>query len=306
MTLSVNAIRNYSPMNYSRNNLKTKEALKAQPAFEGRRSNAMRNAAMILIGGTMFPFVLSTFTSCDKDDWFNHSEAWAYAEANCNCHHINGRDTLYFPVYRDGKTDTITQVVEVHDTVTIKPDFKSPVIDTINVILNDLDIDKGNGYIPLKLSFIDEMDTGYKKYLFDGEMSSPGLIIYKGTVSPFDDNSGQFIIGTPQDKNEIYQASLTRDGKLYLQKMVARDGINDPKTLSDYRSTNQALVLSREQGSKLIRRFAEYADKSGREDLGTMEKGELPKTIKITNPYGTTWRYTNVDVVSGDPTHGEN
>ena len=301
MTLSVNAIRNYSPMNYSRNNLKTKEALKAQPAFEGRKSNAMRNTAMaVLVGSTMFPLV----TSCDKDDWFNHSEAWAYAKSDCNCHYINGRDTIYFPV--PGKKDTITQIVEVHDTVKIKDDFKSPVIDTINVILNDLDIDKGNGYIPLKISFIDEMDTGYKKYLFDGEMSSPNLVVYRGTVSPFDDNSGQFIIGTPADKREIYQASLTGDGKLYLQKWVAKEYVMDPKGLNDFKPTSQALVLERDQANKLIRRFAEYSDKNGREDLGTMEKGELPKTIKITNPYGTTWRYTNVDVVSGDAPHGQN
>ena len=159
MTLSVNAIRNYSPMNYSNNNLKTKEALKAQPAFEGRRSNAMRNAAMVLVGSTMFPLV---FSSCDEHDWFNHSEAWAYSKS-CNCHPINWNDTVYIPV--PGKNDTITQIIEHHDTVWVKPDFKSPVIDTINVILNDLDIDKGNGYIPLKVSFIDEMDTGFKKYL---------------------------------------------------------------------------------------------------------------------------------------------
>ena len=84
----------------------------------------------------------------------------------------------------------------------------------------------------LKLSFIDEMDTGYKKYLFDGEMSSPNLVVYKGTVSPFDDNSGQFIIGTPADKREIYQASLTGDGKLYLQKWVAKEYVTKiPRTL---------------------------------------------------------------------------
>jgi hypothetical protein len=71
--------------------------------------------------------------------------------------------------------------------------------------------------------------------------------------------------------------------------------------MDDYMLAPQSLILDRDAANKVIKRLGVSFDKSGREDLGIMEKGELPKTVKITNPYGTTWRYTNLDVESADP-----
>lgn len=302
MTLSVGAVTNrYNSMNYSKNNLQ-KNALKAQPSFGQKKSNGLRNAAV----ATMFLVPASVaVTSCDKDDWFNHAEAYALAISKDSCGCCNGgkpihtRDTLYIPV--PGKTDTVTQIVDHYDTIRIKDDFKSPVIDTINAILDDVGVDRGGKYLPLKISYIDEMDTKYKKYVMDEESQPGGTVVYNGTKSPFDDNMGQFVIGTPLDEREKVLASLTGDGKLYLMKMIPKNGVTNPKGLDDYMMAPQSIILDRQNASKLIKRLGVSYDKGGREDLGTMEKGELPKTVKITNPYGTTWRYTNVDVVSEDP-----
>lgn len=240
-------------------------------------NSSIRNATKgMIIGMLMLPAASTVMSSCDAD-----AEAYAYADCDC-CH---GRDTV---------------IVSDKDTIKIKEDFKSPVIDSINAILDDLDIDHGEGYIPLKISFIDEMDTRYRKYLFDGDASAPDQVVYRGKRSPFDDNSGQFIIGTPLDESENYLASLTNDGKLYLMKMIPKPGVTDPKGMDDFMVAPQSFILDREKASKVIRKLGISNTQGGREDLGIMEKGEMPKSIKLTNPYGTTWRYTNIDVESAD------
>ena len=135
----------------------------------------------------------------------------------------------------------------------------------------------------------------------DEESQPGGTVIYNGTKSPFDDDQGQFIIGTPLDEREKVLASLTSDGKLYLMKMIPKNGVSNPKGLEDFMVAPQSIILDRQYAKKLINRLGVYSDKGGRENLGTMEQGEIPKSVKITNPYGTTWRYTNLDVLSKDP-----
>ncbi|MBR6098666.1 hypothetical protein IKP85_02860 [bacterium] len=294
MTLSVGAITNrYNSMN----NLQAKKAAHATPSFGQRRGNGLRNAAI----ATMIAIPTTALvTSCD-DDWFNHSEAWAVAinKDSCGCcgkgKPIHTRDTIYLP------GDTVYQIVDHYDTIKIKDDFHSPVIDTINAILDDVGVDRGGKYLPLKISYIDEMDTKYKRYLMDEESQPGGTVIYNGTKSPFDDDQGQFIIGTPLDEREKVLASLTSDGKLYLMKMIPKNGVSNPKGLEDFMVAPQSIILDRQYAKKLINRLGVYSDKGGRENLGTMEQGEIPKSVKITNPYGTTWRYTNLDVLSKDP-----
>lgn len=257
-------------------------------------NSSMRNATKAMVVGLlMLPAASNFMTSCDAE-----AEAFAYAESPC-CHYpINDKDTVYITL--PGKTDTITQIIHHTDTVKIKDDFKSPVIDSINAILDDIDIDHSGGYIPLRVSYIDEMDTKYKKYLFDGDASAPDHIVYRGKISPFDDYTGQFIIGTPLDESENYLVSLTNDGKLYFMKMIPKPGVVDPKGMDDFMVAPQSFILDRDNASKLIRKLGVSSTQSGREDLGTIEKGETPKTLKITNPYGTNWRYTNFDVESAD------
>lgn len=293
MSLSVGAIRNYSNMNYVKNHArqnKTNNAINNtvnnNPSFTGKYKNGLRNAA---IGAVALVAVPPMVSSCESE-----AEAFAYAENKCCHHHIHKPDTVYLP------GDTVYQIIYNNDTVKIKDDFKSPVIDSINAILDDLDIDHGDGYIPLKISFVDEMDTKYRKYLFDGDASAPDQVVYRGKRSPYDDNLGQFVIGTPLDESENYLASLTHDGKLYLMKMIPRPGITDPKGMDDFMVAPQSFILDRQNAAKVIRKLGVSNTQSGREDLGIMEKGEIPKSIKLTNPYGTTWRYTNFDVESAD------
>ena len=33
---------------------------------------------------------------------------------------------------------------------------------------------------------------------------------------------------------------------------------------------------------------------------GTIQKGDVPNSLLITNPYDTSWRWTNIDVKSAD------
>lgn len=302
MTLSVGAISNsYKNFNYVKNHSRQNNtnAMNANPSFGGTK-NKLRNAAIGTVALVTLP---AAMTSCDKD-WLNHSEATAIAIANCHHHICNKPDTIYIPV--PGKNDTIVQIVENHDTIKVKDDFKSPVIDSINAILDDLDIDHDGGYIPLKISFIDEMDNKYKKYLFDGDATAPDQVLYRGKKSPYDDVTGKFLIGTPLDESENYLASLTSDGKLYLMRMIPKNGVTDPKSLDDFMMAPQSVLLSRDNAAKVIRKLGVYSDKSGREDLGYMEKGEQPKMIKHTNQYGTNWRYTNFDVVAADAPEGSN
>ncbi len=293
MTLSVSAIRNYSPMNYSNNNLKTKQA--AQPSFgeSERKSNGLRNAA----AGTVMAIVVpAALTSCDKDGFFNKSESYAFAKAvdstKCGC--AVRPDTVYIPV--NGGKDTITQIINNHDTVYLKKDFKSPVIDTINSILTTLGDDTSRGYIPIKISYIDEMDTKFKNNVIDGQSSSPNLIIYKGTASPFDDEQGRFVIGTSRDKHDLWQVSLTRDGRLYMMQMVPRDGIENPESLSDYVYSNRVLTLNHDQANKLI----ELIDGSGNVVETIRPKEGEKNTLEVTNPENTTWNWTNVNTQRAD------
>lgn len=290
MSLSVSAIRsNYSNMNYIKNHARQNKQNVVNnntPSFTGNGKNGLRSAA---IGAIALIAVPPMVTSCEAE-----AEAFAYAKNECCHHHLyNKPDTIYI-------NDTITQIINNTDTIRIKDDFKSPVIDSINSILDDLDIDHSGGYIPLKVSFIDEMDTKYKKYLFDGEASAPDQVVYRGKKSPFSDATGQFIIGTPLDESENYLVSLTADGKLYFMKMIPKPGVTDPKGMDDFMMAPQSFILDRQGASKLIRKLGVYNNQSGREDLGTVEKGEIPKSLKHTNPYGTSWRYTNFDVVSAD------
>ena len=192
------------------------------------------------------------------------------------------------------------QIIEHWDTLKIKPNFKSPVIDTLNMILHDLGNDTTGGYIPLKISFIDEMDTKYKKALFDGQASAPDNIFYNAKHSPWSDAEGKFIIGTPLDESVKYMLSLTGDGKLFVMKMIPKTGVTAPKGLDDYMYSFENYVFDRDQASKLIKKFNVARDQVGREYAGTLEKADQPKTIMLTNPYDTKWRWTNINVTRGD------
>ena len=274
-------------------------------------NNQMRNAAKALFGLYMLGVAAgatSAFSSCAK------AEAWAEADDSllkaildrkdsccccCPTQVIHDKDTLWLH-------DSIPQIIEHHDTIRIKPDFKSPVIDTLNMILHDLGNDTTGGYIPLKVSFVDEMDTKYKDHIFDGQSSAPNNVFYDAKHSPWSDEECKFIIGTPLDEPVKYMLNLTGDGKLYVTKMIPKNGVTNPKGLDDYMYAFDSYVFDRDQAEKLVRKFNVAREQVGREYAGTLEKTALPKTIMLTNPYGTEWRWTNFNVVRGDaPTNLE-
>ena len=290
-TAQVNSLKsNNNANNNSVNN--NQEAI----SFGEKKHNGMK---YLLIGGMAFPVATTTLTSCDKD-WFNHAEAWAVAIApevkdSCKCHPyiINDKDTIWLH-------DTIPQIVNVHDTIEVKEKYHSPVIDTLNVLINDLGGDPNRGYIPLRVSFIDEMDTKYRRFKFDGKSSAVDQVFYDATKSPWDDSQFQFVIDTPLDEKEKYMLSLTDDGKLYAMKMIPKLGVTNPKTLDDYMMAPESYVFERDAANKLIRKFNVARDQVGREYAGTMAKDAKPKSIMITNPYDANWRWTNIDIKAAD------
>ena len=138
-TAQVNSLKSNNNLNNSINN--------SQEAVSFGQSKKNNLAAYILIGGIAFPAMVA----CSPEDLFAHAEAYAYAEAkdSCKCHPVivNGKDTLWLH-------DTIPQIVNHHDTIYIKDKYTSPVIDTLNNIIDDLGGDPDRGYIPLRISFI--------------------------------------------------------------------------------------------------------------------------------------------------------
>lgn len=288
-TAQVNSLKSNNNENNSVKN--SQEAV----SFGQKKHNAMK---YILIGGMAFPVATTTLTSCDKD-WLNHAEAYAYAYAegndSCKCHPyvINDKDTLWLH-------DSIPQIVTVHDTVEVKDKYHSPVIDTLNVIIDDLGGDPDRKYIPLRVSFIDEMDTKYRRFKFDGRSSAVDKVFYDATKSPWDDSQFKFIVDSPLDEKEKYMLSLTDDGKLYAMKFIPKAGVINPKGMDDYMFASESFVFDRDRANKLIRKFNVARDQAGREYAGTMEKDAKPHAIMITNPYDAKWRWTNIDIKSAD------
>ena len=280
-------------------------------SYNNVSNSQMRNAAKALVAlliGSAAVGSTGALTGCAK------AEAWAEADDSllkaildrkdsccccCPTQVIHDKDTLWL-------YDSIPQIIEHHDTIRIKPDFKSPVIDTLNMILHDLGNDTTGGYIPLRVSFVDEMDTKYKDHVFDGQSSAPNNVFYDAKHSPWSDEECKFIIGTPLDEPVKYMLNLTGDGKLYVTKMIPKNGVTNPKGLDDYMYAFDSYVFDRDQAEKLVRKFNVAREQVGREYAGTLEKTALPKTIMLTNPYGTEWRWTNLNVVRGDaPTNVE-
>ena len=299
MSLSVGAVNN---LNQNANAV----------SFGQRKANKAKNAMV----GTLIALSPMAMNSCDKDEWLS-AKAVAVAVAennNNNCdstkHHGCGCDCHGYYIKPDTivKHDSIPYPVIVPgDTVYIKDDYKSPVIDTLNVILDDVGVDKNRGYVPLRVTVIDEMDNKYRRNLFDGRSSGIDQVVYRSTRTPFNDALGRYIVGSADDDREAYFLSLTQDGRLYATHMVPKAGTEgkDSLALNDYMMGPDNFVFDRDRAAKLVRKFSEARGQAGLEYAGTYEKGDLPKSIMITNPYGTQWRYTDVNVISGDPYKSE-
>ena len=262
-------------------------------------NKAMRNAAKAaVIGLFMVPVGAPLVTSCDTE---SYAEAWAKAEAKDSCDHhcIHDKDTI--KIYVPGKDsiirDTITQIIENTDTVYIKKCFDSPVIDVIRDFFEANDIDLGDERIPLSITWVDEQNVpSYRKQLFDGGSSSYNELSYDITNTPWDDETGSFVIGKG-DTYENIRYSLS-DGNLVMMRYVPRNPNKKPENRGDWMYSNSA-IYDIKTGEKVVDRYS-LKDDGTTEYAGTFRPGDIPKSIFVTNPYGTDWRYTNVNVETGN------
>ncbi len=274
-----------------------------QKGFEIQNNNNIPNHKMtnatkgLVVGLMMLPAaggVITSLPSCNAK-----AEAYAYAESDCCCdtcgdpNIVHHKDTIWMH-------DTIPVVIENHDTIYLKENFESPVIDTLKNILGDLGIDLGDGYVPVTMSYVDELDTKYDRNIFDGKTSSKDLVVYDRKEYPWDDVMGSFVTDDYLADKAKLLLSLTNDGELYISKWVPKQGALNPTSLSDYRPVDLAYKLTRNNAQQVIEKLRENGNSGTFNWAGTIEKGALPKSIQHTNEYGTSWRWTNYDVQSAD------
>ena len=302
MSLSVGAIKNYSETTNIQ--APSKRAVSAPQQNDSAVSfgNGMKKARNYVLATVMgVPVVCGALSSCDKDGWLASAKAEATVTAKDSCCCCNNHG-YYIP-------DTIIKHDSIFlpgDSVYIKDNYASPVIDTLNAILDEVGVDRGKGYVPLRISFVDEQESKLRKNIFDGKSSGIDQVFYKGTKTPWDDDMGRYVVGTPNDEHEMYLLSLTEDGKLSVMKMVPKLGATNFDKIDNFMLAPTGYVFDRDRAAQLVRRFDVARDQVGREYAASYEKGDLPKSIMITNPYDTKWRYTDINVVSGDPYYGEN
>lgn len=302
MSLSVDAVNS---VKFNANNNSETKLKQSAPSIQanhnavsfGDSGKAMRNYTL---GGLLLIAVPATVLSgCDAK-----AEAWAYAQSNdttinnfihnCGCCGIHkGKDTVYIH-------DSIPQIIHTSDTIFIKPDYKSPVIDSINSILDNLDIDHGDKYIPWKISYVDEMDTKYKQHVFDGRYSSEDQVMYRSTVSPWSDDESRFVVGTPLDEKPIYLCSLTDGGKLMALKCVPKLGVTNPRGLNDYMYASEVIIFDNKKAEGKVDRSHEIPSSTDRIFDWSIRKGDVDKTVLLTNPYDATWRNSSIKVISKD------
>lgn len=305
--MQVGAIQSYTNFtgryrnNKVDNNNEENRQIENRPnVFYGDRGNrTLKNAAKGAVAAMFFlPIVGGGLASCDTEAL---SEAYAYAEAkdSCGCNIVNGKDTV--TIVLPGKDsiihDTITQIIEDRDTVYIKKCYDSPVIDAIRDFFEANDIDLGDERIPLTITWIDEQNVPARpKQVFDGRSSSYDEVNYTVDRTPWDNETGSFILGKG-DTYENIRYSLTEDGKLMMSRFVPRNPYVKPKSRGEWIYSNSA-VYDINKDKNVVNRYKVNNDGS-EEYVGTFKPGELPGTIKVTNPYGTDWRYSNVKVVTG-------
>ena len=281
---------------YQRNNRDIEDAKIIRNDYNNPSNNsisnrAMRNAAKAAVVGLfIIPVASPMLTSCDTEAY---SEAWANATAKDSCcgKPIGGNDTITIH-------DTITQIIHDHDTIYIKKKFDSPVIDALRDFFEANDIDLGDGRIPLSITWVDENNKiSRPKQLFDGKSSSYNELSYDVQRTPWDNETGSFIIGKG-DTYENIRYSLTSDGKLMMARFVPRDPYKKPQARGEWVYSNSA-VYDINKDKNVVDRY-KINDDGSDEFAGTFTPGDREGYIRVTNPYGTEWNYTNVKVITGD------
>ena len=208
--------------------------------------------------------------------------------------YIPGKDSI---IYRDSIVhDTINQIITKHDTIWMKPEYDSPVAPIIKKFYQVLNINPGNGKIPVKMAWTDEKDGSFNKSVFSGKDSPINVMTYNITKTPFDEDAGGVVLG----KNEEYyrlKFSKVNDRSLALTFEKPRiegkpaDGRDDQWKPVEYYiydiRTND------------VKRYT-LKDDNSLEDRGEFLPGDMPSSIILSNPYGSKYRYSSLSVKSTD------
>lgn len=262
-------------------------------------NNAMTRATKnMLIGLMMLPTASAGLQSCDAEAW---AEANAVAKDTC-CHHCNGQ---HFPITEPDTVvrDSIIYIFKDPDSVYIKKNFDSPVIDTLRHFFEENDIPLGDKRIPVKITWIDELSTDnrvqmFEKMLFNGYESSKKELVYDQKSYPWSDQEGAFLIDPKYAAPSKIKYSLTSDGKLLMMRYIPRNSSANLEDADSWVFANAAIYNLNESPETVVR--YKRNDDNSITYIGTFRPGDQPNSILVKNEYGTDWRYSNVKVVCED------
>lgn len=291
--------------------------------FEGQNNNndkngdkSLRKAAKYSVGALAASMLLGAgMSSCDKFD-AEHTTiiqipvdtAYKYIPIVLKPDTIKEiqTDTLKVPVIIPGKDsivyrdsiihDTIEKIVEKRDTIWMKREYDSPVAPIIKKFYDVLNINPGNGRIPVKMVWTDEKDGSFNKSVFDGKSSSINQMTFNITKTPFDENAGGVVLG----KNEQYyrlKFSKVNDNALSLIFEKPRIEGKPEEGRDDQWLPVEYYIY--DIYSDQVKRF-ELNNDNSTEDRGEFLPGDIPSSIILQNIYGDKYRYSSLSVQSTD------
>ena len=207
---------------------------------------------------------------------------------------IPGKDSI---IYRDSIIrDTINQIITKRDTIWMKEEYASPVAPIIKKFYNVLNINPGNGKIPVKMVWTDEKDGSFNKSIFDGRSSSINQMTFNITKTPFDENAGGVVLG---QNEEFYRLKFSKvnDNSLSLIFEKPRiEGKPEDGRDDQWRPVEYYIY---DIGSGEVQRYT-LKDDNSLEDRGQFLPGDMPSSIILRNPYGNQYRYSSLSVKSTD------
>ena len=204
-------------------------------------------------------------------------------------------DTIPQIIYRDSIIhDTIDRVITKVDTLFMKEEYDSPVAPIIKKFYKTLNIDPGDGRIPVKMVWTDEKDGSFNKSVFDGKSSSVNQMTFNITKTPFDEDQGGVVLG----KNEQYarlKFSKINDRSLALTYEKPRiEGKPEDGRDDQWKPIEYYIYDIRTDD---VKRYT-LKDDNTAEDRGEYLPGDMPSSIILNNPYGSKYRYSSLSVKS--------
>lgn len=290
--------------------------------FEGKKDpsndKSLLNTAKMTTGALAASLILGAgggFSSCDKfDEEHNYIIKVPVDTVEKYIPIIQDPDTIYkiqhdtikVPVYIPGKDsiiyrdsivhDTINQIITKRDTIWMKEEYDSPVAPVIKKFYETLNINPGNGRIPVKMVWTDEKDGSLNKSIFAGKSSSVNQMTFNITKTPFDEDQGGVVIG----KNEQYSRlkfSKVNDKSLALIFEKPRiDGKPEEGRDDQWRAVEYYIYDIKTDD---VKRYTLKEDNS-LEDRGEFMQGDMPSSIILNNPYSSKYRYSSLSVKSTD------